>query len=161
MKTNPLNFIKQNRKYIIGFGSAFVGSYAVGAATSTIMENLEYSKEVIALTTLVTRTASYFVINLPVHHFLHREEYQNKERNAKHEMKTIGTSNIIGATTNAVLQPSFHWSAMEMGINNPYSFLMAYLAAGAISTGVKFVIDFKNKVIVNKNLERIIDEDKV
>lgn len=146
-----INTLNQNRKYLIGFGTAFIGSYVIGAGTSTLLEHLNYSKETIALATLIMRTGSYFAINLPLHHSLHKKDYLHKERDANYEMKTLGASNLIGASTNAVLQPLLHWTAMAIKIKNPYAFLLAYFVAGSISTSIKFSIDLKKGVIKRNN----------
>src|SRR3989344_3479520 len=138
--TNTYEFINRNKMQFLGFGAAIICTYPVGLAVTTALKHFGVSDEINAVMTFLTRTASFYAINIPLHKHMHFQDYLEKRRDLSKEMKVISFSNVVG-TGVTLAQAPLHYYLMKK-TNNTLAFLISYGGIGALSAGVTFGIDY-------------------
>ena len=154
--SKAIDIVKNNPRYLIAFGTAMLGSYAIGAELDHLADLKQYHWTANISACDIARTLSYFAINIPLHTALHKYRHPSWSEALKKEGTAIFLSNAVGAGLNLVIQPAFHGLfKYGLDIGGRTGFWAAYGLGGVASTGVKMAMDYKNKIIRAKseNLE--------
>lgn len=143
--------MKHNLKYYLSEGSAVGISLASSALTAYLTDKVTDSDAIISTLSSIGGTIGWVSGNIGIYVFLHRKEYDNRERSFKYDVKALFKSNLEGiVTTTSIRIPLQFMFQKYCGIYPAFAAPFAHIIGGVAGTLVRVIRNYQRSIVGSK-----------